>query len=84
MPSMIVDLATPRRFIQSLKTAFSVAVAIAAGSSGLSSYPSMIPYTCFCSRSIAILVAHCVIFVPLILVMVIKVELILDRNRQLA
>jgi len=52
IPSSIVDLATPWWFIQSLKGAFSVAVLFAAGSSGLSSYLLMIPYSCFCSRSL--------------------------------
>jgi len=77
MPSRIVDLATPWRFIQSLKVACPVAVAFAVGSSGLSSYPLMIPNASFYSRSTAISVAHCAELVPLNLVMVIVVELIL-------
>jgi len=83
--SRIVDLATPWLFIQSLRVAVSVAVAFAAGSAGMSSYPLMIPYTCFCSRCRAIAVAHCAWFVPLNLVMVIVVEHILhDRILQLS
>jgi len=84
MPSRIVDLATPWQFIQSLKAAFSVAVAFAAGSSSLSWYPLMITFTCFCSRSRAISVAHCAEFMPLNLVMVMVDELILYRNRHLS
>ena len=76
MPSRIVNLATPWRLIQSFKAAFSVAVAFAAASSGYSSYPLMIPYTCCCSRSRAISVARCAQFVPSNLLIVIVIELI--------
>jgi len=77
MPSRISHLATPWRFIQSLKAVFSVAVAFVAGSSGLASNSLMILYTCFCTRSRAISVAHFALFVQLNLVMVMVVELIL-------
>jgi hypothetical protein len=63
--------------MQLLKAAFSVAVAFAAGYSGLLSYPLMIPYTSFCLRSRAISVADCAKCVQLNLVIVIVVELIL-------
>jgi len=58
----MADLAILWQFIQLLKEAFSGEVAFADGSSGLSSHPLLIPYTCFCLRSRLISVAHCAVF----------------------
>jgi len=77
MPGRIIDLATPWRFIQFFVVGFRVEVLFAAGFSGLSLQPILLPCTCFCSRTSAISVAHCAEFVPVNFSMGIIVKLIL-------